>query len=67
MRENKISVEIYDYGPLLSKEEIKGLGMKALNFLLAQTFLSKRKLYQRNKETFSWRKGLPKEGIKIFF
>jgi len=32
-----------------------------------KTFLLKRKLYQRNKEIFSWGKGLPKEGIKIFF
>jgi len=38
-----------------------------LTLLCIQTFLWKRKLYQRNKETFSWRKGLPKEGIKIFF
>jgi len=43
MSENKISVEIYDYGPLLSKEEIKGFGMKALNFLLAQVFFFEKK------------------------
>jgi hypothetical protein len=40
---------------------------KTIPPFLAQTFLLKRKLYQRNEETFSWRKGLPKEGIEFFF
>ena len=33
MSENKISVGIYEYGPLLSKEGIEAFGVKALDDL----------------------------------
>jgi UDP-N-acetyl-D-mannosaminuronate dehydrogenase len=33
MSENKISVEVYGYDPLLNKEEIEAFGVKALNEL----------------------------------